>query len=164
MNQREAFVATATELLERDPRVCVLLGDISVFAFRDAMARWPERALNVGIMECAMTGMAAGLAREGFWPIIHTIDSFQVRRAYEFIRLDFGENCLKGAFVTVGHDHDYETLGASHWCPEGPKLMACVPSMCIYEPRNADGAASYIRKAHERKELAYIRLSNRNET
>ena len=85
--QRQQFVNTVSRLLAEDEKVVLLLGDISSFAFRDAMARFPERVLNVGTCEQASVGMAAGLALEGLYPIYHTIDPFLVRRAYEQVFL-----------------------------------------------------------------------------
>src|ERR1017187_964987 len=98
---RKAFPKTVLELMDKDERVVVLLGDIGVFAFRDVFAKYPTRCYNMGICEQTMVGMAAGLAMAGFIPIVHTISPFLVARAYEQIRDDFGFQNLKGTFVGV---------------------------------------------------------------
>jgi transketolase len=158
MTQRQQFATTMLDIMEQDERVCVLLGDIGVWAFREHMARWPLRCVNVGVSEQAMVGMAAGLACAGLYPVVHTIDSFLVRRAYEFIRLDFGEQGLPGLFVSVGHDRDYAALGPSHWCPEGYEMMERVPGMEVSECY-ADFRVDYvIKNAVESRKLAYLRL------
>lgn len=158
MNQREKFVETATSLLESDPKVIVILGDIGVHAFRGAMERWPERCINAGICEQGIVGFAAGLAREGYYPVVSSIDPFIARRAYEFVFLDFGANNLKGCFVTVGHDNDYASLGITHSGIFCDTLMGTVPGMCVFNPSNPEGVESYMRQSHEYKTLSYIRL------
>ena len=102
MSMRKQFVTSVTRLLERDERVCLLLGDIGVFGFHDAFVRFPDRVYNVGILEQAMVSMAAGLASTGLIPIIHTIAPFLAERSLEQIKLDFGYQMLGGVFVTVG--------------------------------------------------------------
>lgn len=158
MNQRRQFSETMLDVMESNPHVCVLLGDIGVFAFREHMARWPMRCINAGVSEQGMVGMAAGMAASGLYPVIHTIDSFLARRAYEFLRLDFGEQNLPGLFVSVGHDRDYAALGPSHHCPEGHDLIQCIPNMLVVEPANANAVDIAIRGAIDNQMLAYIRM------
>lgn len=161
MTQRAMFISTVTELLETDPKLVLLLGDISVFAFRHAQERCPDRVLNTGISEQAMVGMAAGLALSGFYPIIHTIDPFLCRRAYEQIYLDFGVQKQKGLFVTVGHDRDYAALGPSHHCPEGGTLMELVPGMEVAETFDINHVGTIIARSTKRRLLTYLRLSDK---
>jgi transketolase len=87
---RERAGATAAELLDEDPRVAVVLAEISTGQFGRALRAHPDRAVNVGIMEQTMVGVAAGFAMEGFVPIVHTITPFLVERPLEQIKLDFG--------------------------------------------------------------------------
>lgn len=159
MNQRAQFAAAMLRLMADDDAIIVLLGDIGVHSFREHAERWPDRVINAGVCEQAMVGMAAGMALEGIYPVVSTIDSFLVRRAYEFIRLDFGEQGLAGLFVTVGGDSDYRALGASHMCAEGPRLMAQVPGMAVFKPSSADDARRAISIACAEHALAYVRLS-----
>ena len=46
---RERFTAVTSRLLAEDPRLAVVLADISADAFRPAAARYPDRVINVGI-------------------------------------------------------------------------------------------------------------------
>jgi transketolase C-terminal domain/subunit len=48
---RERFISTAAELLDHDPRLAVVLADISADQFAGAAARHPDRVINVGIRE-----------------------------------------------------------------------------------------------------------------
>ncbi len=158
MNMRAQFPVTMLDLMARDESIVVLLGDIGLWGFREHMARWPLRCINAGVSECGMVGMAAGMATQGLYPVVSTIDSFLARRAYEFIRLDFGEQNLPGMFVSVGHDQDYRALGASHHCPEGRDLMQSVPNMAVCEPENANSLKLQLELCASAKMLAYIRM------
>ena len=65
---RDAFVATATALLDEDPRTALVLADISADAFGPPPGAHPDRVLNVGIREQLMIGVAGGLALTGLRP------------------------------------------------------------------------------------------------
>src|SRR5262245_59166344 len=123
MSLRSAFIQTVSHLMDGDDNLVLLLGDISVYAFRDVFEKHPTRCYNIGICEQASISLAAGLAIEGFYPIYHTIDAFMMRRAYEQLRLDFGEQRLPGLFVSVGGSMDYAALGPTHQCAESVSMM-----------------------------------------
>ena len=67
MSMRGRFVETAVKLLETDPRVVLVLAEISVSAFNelDLPQNVRNRIFNVGIREQLLIGVAAGLAKEG---------------------------------------------------------------------------------------------------
>lgn len=145
------------DIMEKDDRVVVLLGDIGVFAFREVFDRHPGRCYNVGICEQSMVGMAAGLAMAGFIPIVHTISPFLVARAYEQIRDDFGFQGLNGCFVGVDAYAANPNLGLTHSCLEDTALMDNVEGMETNVPKSADEFDGLLRKNYAR--LCYFRIS-----
>ncbi len=159
MSMRKQFVQTVTRLLEQDERVCLLLGDIGVFGFRDAFARFPERVYNIGILEQAMVGTAAGLALSGLIPIVHTIAPFLVERALEQIKLDFGYQGLNGVFVTVGASYDYAALGCSHHCPGDVQAMTTIPGLDVVVPGSAAEFDRLLSAGYASGRPSYFRLS-----
>ena len=112
-DMRHAFGATVSDLLEHDPRVAVVLAEISTSYFERAMAAHPDRVVDVGIMEQTMVGVAAGFAMEGFHPIAHSLSPFMAERPYEQLKLDFGYQGLGGTFVGVGGSYDYASSGGT---------------------------------------------------
>jgi transketolase len=134
---RKQFPLTVHELMKKDKRIVVLLGDIGVFAFKDCFKDFPERTFNVGILEQSMVSMAAGLAMAGFIPIVHTISPFLVARAYEQIRDDFGFQRLRGTFVGVDVYTTNPNLGMTHSCHEDIILMSKVVWMKTFIPETA---------------------------
>lgn len=161
MTLRSAFVATVTRLLDEDESVVLMLGDISVYAFREAFARHPTRCFNMGVCEQASVGMAAGLAASGLYPIYHTISSFLCRRAYEQIYLDFGVQRLPGLFVGVGGAHEYVKLGPTHCAEDERTLMKCVHGMAYLASDDEEEVERDLRSAVYHRALAYIRLEER---
>jgi transketolase len=159
MSMRKQFVASVTRLLEQDVRVCLLLGDIGVFGFQDAFARFPDRVYNVGILEQAMVSLAAGLASAGLIPIVHTIAPFLAERSLEQIKLDFGYQMLGGVFVTVGASYDYAALGCSHHCPGDVQVMTSIPGMAVMAPGSAAEFDQLLTASYASGKPSYFRLS-----
>ena len=58
---RKTFSSIVEQIIKRDERVVALLGDIGVHSFRESMELFPNRVINIGILEQYMIGIAAGL-------------------------------------------------------------------------------------------------------
>lgn len=154
---RKQLPKSVMDIMDNDEKVVVLLGDISVFAFKDVMEKYPTRCYNIGILEQSMVSMAAGLAIAGFIPIVHTISPFLVARAYEQIRDDFGFQELKGTFVGVDVYTTNPNLGLTHSCPEDIDLMNHVQGMKTFKPENAEEFDSLLKKNYAQS-LNYFRI------
>ena len=126
---RKQFVNTFESLISTDENLVLLLGDIGVFGFRNSFTKFPERVMNVGVLEQSTVGMAAGLARMGMNPVIHTIAPFLVERAYEQIKVDFGYQKLGCNLVSVGGSYDYAALGCTHHCPGDVGVLQNIPDI-----------------------------------
>jgi len=135
---RKQFAKSVMEIMDKDERVVVLLGDIGVHAFKEVFEKYPKRCYNVGILEQSMVGMAAGLAMAGFIPIVHTIEPFLVDRAFEQIKIDFGYQELKGNIVGVDVSNTAPNLGYTHQCPYALSHMRDVQGMSVFEPVDAE--------------------------
>ena len=85
---RKAFAESMIELAEKDDKLVLLIGDISHYLLKDFEDRFPDRFFNAGICEQSIVGVAAGLAMEGYRPVVHTIAPFCVERAYEQLKVD----------------------------------------------------------------------------
>lgn len=159
MNMREQFVATTNELIEKDSRVALLLGGISVAAFKENLEKYPNRVFNAGISEQAIVSAAAGMAVTGMIPIVHTIAPFLVERAYEQLKLDFGYQKLGGNFITTGASLDYSSFGATHQCPADIGVLKQIPGMQIVVPGTAEEFDVLFRTTYDNGSPTYIRTS-----
>ena len=135
---RKQFPKSVLEIMDKDERVVVLLGDIGVYAFKDVFETYPQRCFNIGICEQSMVGMAAGLSMAGFIPIVHTIEPFLVDRAFEQIKDDFGYQELKGNIVGVDVSETAPNLGYTHQCPYALNHMQDVQGMDVFNPKDAE--------------------------
>ena len=159
---RERFTTVTSELLDENPRVAVVLADIGVSAFRasGAVHRHPDRVVNVGIREQLMTGVAAGLALEGFRPIVHSYAPFVVERPFEQVKLDFAHQNLGAILVSVGASYDWPEGGRTHMSPGDVALLSTLPDWDVFVPGHADEVEAILRDAAETDRRTYVRLSD----
>jgi transketolase len=157
---RNQFVRTVEKLFEKDKKLFLLLGDIGVYGFRNIFKRFPDRCLNIGVMEQSSVGFAAGLSKTGMIPIYHTIAPFMIERAYEQLKIDFGYQKLKGNFVSVGASYDYLALGPTHQCPADINLLKNIPNFQIIVPGNSFEFDLLFKQTYRNKFPTYFRLSN----
>jgi len=121
---RVEFADTMLEIGPQDPDLVVMVGDISHGILQKFAKECPGRYYNVGICEPTIVNMAAGVAKAGLVPVVHTIAPFLIERAYEQIKLDFGYQILPINLVSVGGAFDYSQLGCSHHCYTDFSLMS----------------------------------------
>lgn len=161
---RKQFVKTLQDILYSDSRTVLLLGDIGVFGFRNEIKNIPSRAYNIGILEQSTIGLAAGMAKEGLIPFVHTIAPFIVERAFEQLKVDFGYQELNGNFISVGGSYDYAALGCTHHCPADVSLMTSIPNMEIIIPGTASELDSLIKQTYNNGNPTYTRISESQHT
>lgn len=161
MSMRKQFVKTVESQLKSNEKLVLLLGDIGVFGFRNAFKEFPERVFNIGILEQATVGLASGLAKSGFIPIIHTIAPFLIERSFEQIKIDFGYQRLGGNFISVGASYDYASLGCTHHCPADVSLLQNIPGMEIIVPGTGTEFDELFNQSYNNGRSTYFRLSER---
>lgn len=154
---RQQFSKTVLEIMDKDDRVVVLLGDIGVHAFEPVFERYSNRCYNVGICEQAMVGMAAGLAMAGFLPIVHTIEPFLVERAFEQIKDDFGYQGLPGNIVGVDVSQTAPNLGYTHQTPYATEMISRVIGLLAFEPETPEEFDTQFKENYD-KGLNYFRI------
>ena len=105
----------------KDPRIIVMSGDHGYALFDDIREKCPTQFMNCGVAEQNMVGVAAGLAKAGFRPIVYGLAAFVPIRVLEQIKIDV---CLENAAITFlgdGAGFVYSSLGSSHQCFEDIK-------------------------------------------
>jgi transketolase len=156
---RRAAAEAAVDLFLEDPRVAVVLAEISTDLFDPAFRHDPRRAVNVGIMEQTMVGVAAGFALEGFLPVVHTIAPFLSERALEQVKDDFGYQGLEGLFISTGGSYDYSASGMTHHAPGDVAALGTVPGMEIVVPGAAAEASTLVRAKYANGRPTYLRTT-----
>ncbi|MEO6089576.1 MAG: transketolase [Umezawaea sp.] len=156
---REVFVRTVTDAMEIDPRVVVVLAEISRDVFPGT-----DRVINVGIREQAMVGVGAGLALSGLRPVVHSYAPFLVERPFEQIKLDFGHQDVGGVLVSIGGSYDDPGWGRTHQAPGDVALIDTLPGWTVHVPGHPDEVAPLLRAALASDDRVYLRLSLRTNT
>lgn len=140
------------------PRVVVLSADLTgsteVDLFRDT---YPDRFFSMGMAEQNMMSFAGGLAREGFFPFVHTFAVFIYRRAFDQVAMSVAYPNLPvrmfgflPGLTTPG--------GATHQATEDIALMRTLPNMTILETGDATEVESVLDVAHGVEGPVYIRM------
>lgn len=112
---RKTFARVLADIADKDDRVFLLTADLGYHVLEEFIERHPDKYLNVGVAECAMVGMATGMAREGFVPYCYSIATFAVFRPFEFIRNGPVEHDLPVRIVGAGRLDEYGHAGQTHW-------------------------------------------------
>lgn len=132
---REAYCATLSGMAERDERIVLVEADlmraVGTLPFRE---RFPDRSFDVGIAECNMVGVAAGLAACGKIPFVHTFGPFAARRACDQIAISVAYSKLPVKIVGADPGVSSELNGGTHMALEDAAIMRSLPTMVVYEP------------------------------
>ncbi|MFF2732170.1 transketolase family protein [Streptomyces sp. NPDC058008] len=156
---RDRFISTTTRLLDEDPRVALVLAEISRDGFGPAQRAHPDRVVNVGIREQLLIGAGAGMALTGVRPIMHTFASFLVERPFEQVKLDLGHQGVGGVLVSAGASYDWPAGGFTHMSPGDVALLDTLDGWTVHVPGHPDEAEALLRRAVEGDGRAYVRLS-----
>ncbi|MFZ5967154.1 MAG: transketolase family protein [Bacillota bacterium] len=156
---RDAFGEVLIEIGEQYDRVVVLTSDVAVPTRTGGFAKFfPHRHFNMGICEQNMVSTAAGMASEGFIPIVSTFAVFAAGRAFDQIRqcVACSKNNVKiiatHPGLSVGSD------GAIHQALEDIALMRALPNMTVLAPSDEIETKEVIREAVVYTGPVYIRV------
>ncbi|MFE2598700.1 transketolase family protein [Streptomyces sp. NPDC059396] len=156
---RDRFISTTSALLDENPRLALVLAEISRDGFDAAERRHPDRVINVGIREQLLVGVGGGLALAGMRPIVHTFASFLVERPFEQVKLDFGHQGVGGVLVSAGASYDWPAGGFTHMSPGDVALMDTLDGWTVQVPGHPDEAETLLRDAAAGDGRVYVRLS-----
>ena len=133
---KEVLGATIEKIVTEDENTIYLDADLMSCSGTLKWAKQhPDRAIDCGIAESNMAGVAAGLAVAGYRPIIHSFGPFASRRCFDQIFEDVAlYNVIPGSTVIDVSD---------------PTCLESVLKQCVYRP-----GIKYIRVG--RKQMARI--------
>ncbi len=155
---RTALSNVLTKSAEADERFVVLSGDHGYALFDELRRARPEQFVNVGIAEQAMVGLAAGMARAGYLPVIYGLAAFVPMRVAEQIKLDFCFSKTKVIILGDGAGLVYSTLGASHQCGEDIACLRPMPHLRVYAPCDAEELKACYKEALGYDGPSYLRI------
>lgn len=161
---RDTFARTLYELAKADPKVFIVVADISpAGSMQPFREEFPERFVNVGVAEQAMIGLCAGLALRGCRPFAYTIATFSLYRPFEFVRDDLCYQNLPVTVVGVGGGVSYSTLGGTHHSQEDVAIATALPNMTVLAPCDPAETVAATRVCGGLDGPAYLRLGKAGE-
>jgi transketolase len=158
-SMRETALVTLDEALDTDPRLAVVLADISAAQLGAAAARHPDRVINLGIREQLLVSVAGGLALAGMRPVAHTFASFLVERPFEQVKLDLGHQDAGAVLLSSGASYDMPTAGRTHQSPSDVALLDTLPGWTVHVPGHPAEARRLLLDALPGSDPVYLRLS-----
>lgn len=154
------FGMAVLDAVENDPKNIVLTADLAFLSGLDRfIKKYPDNFINVGIAEQNMLGISAGLASEGFKPIVTTYATFLTLRSCEQIRHYLGYMDLKVIIIGSGAGLVQAFSGNTHYSIEDIAVMRAIPNITILSPSDAGQAVKAFEAALQEKHSVYIRLS-----
>lgn len=136
----------------------LLSGDHGYSLFDDLRKSFPDKFINAGIAEQNMVGVAAGLAKVGFRPIVYGLAAFVPIRVLEQIKLDVAHDKLPIIFIGDGASLVYSTLGTSHQAAEDVACLRSMPNMTIFSPADRHELQACLNIAQGLNGPSYVRI------
>ena len=89
---RTAFIQELIAQARIHPDIFLVVGDLGFSVVEPFVQEFPGRYLNAGVAEQNMTGVAAGLASEGYHVFTYSIANFPTLRCLEQLRNDLAQS------------------------------------------------------------------------
>jgi transketolase len=124
-------------------------------AFRKAR---PAQYINCGIAEQNMVGVAAGLAKAGFKPIVYGLAAFVPMRVLEQIKIDVCYENLPVILIGDGAGLVYSHLGTSHQCTEDIACTRSMPALTVLSPADRFEMTAAMQLALQLQSPVYLRI------
>ena len=159
---KDVLGATIADIVDNDPDAIFLDADLMSCS---GTLKWsktnPERAIDCGIAEANMAGVAAGLAVAGFKPIIHSFGTFSSRRIYDQIFLSGGY--AKNDITVIGTDPGVTAAmnGGTHMPFEDVALYNVLPGSTVIDASDPTCLESVLRQCQNRPGIKYIRVGRK---
>jgi transketolase len=131
---RTAFIDALCRLAGEDERIWLVVGDLGFSVTETFRDRYPQRFLNAGVAEQAMTGIATGLALSGQIVFTYSIANFPTLRCLEQVRNDVCYHAANVKIVSVGAGFAYGAQGYTHHGVENLAILRTLPGMTVVAP------------------------------
>jgi len=160
---RTAFIKELAELACTNDALFLVVADLGYSVVETFAEKFPARYLNSGVAEQNTTGLAAGLASEGYHVFTYSIANFPTFRCAEQIRNDIAYHNLPVTVVAVGGGLAYGNLGYSHHAVQDYALLRTFPNMLIAAPGDPAETRACLRHLTAAPRPSYLRLGKAGE-
>lgn len=149
------------KLLREDENVIYFDADLSNCIGTARLIAQCDRAVNCGIAEANMVGIACGTAAVGFKPIVHTFGPFASRRVYDQVFLSGGY--AKNPITVIGTDPGITAAfnGGTHMPFEDVALYRAIPNAVICDVTDITMLECFLRTAKDLPGVKYLRVGRK---
>lgn len=160
---RTAFINQLIKEARNNSSIFLIVGDLGFSVVEPFAKEFPDRFLNAGVAEQNMTGIAAGLAIEGYTVFTYSIGNFPTLRCMEQIRYDVCYHNLNVKIVAVGGGYSYGPLGASHHATEELGMLRTIPNLTVCAPGDPVETSAITSLIANNNSPCYLRLGKAGE-
>lgn len=160
---RTAFIQQLTAEARKNDRIFLVVGDLGYSVVEPFAKEFPDRFLNAGVAEQNMTGVAAGLASEGWVVFTYSIANFPTLRCLEQIRNDVAYHNLPVTVVAVGGGMAYGNLGYSHHAVQDLAVMRTLPNFTVFAPADPAETRLCVTSLATNPRPSYLRIGKAGE-
>ena len=160
-SSRGVFMETLEELVKKDPRVILVVGDVGFSYMQIFQKKYPKQYINAGVTEQSFMGLAAGLAQSGWKPYIYSMIPFVMMRNYEQLRNDVCYNNANVKIVGARGSVHYRFQGMSHnllGSENEEDLLKNLPNIKRFYPKDAKEVRKIVLETYKNNGPVYIRL------
>jgi transketolase len=160
---KNVFSKTLEEVANNDSKVIYLDADLmNSFGTLGFWKRNKKQAVNCGVAEANMIGVAAGLSAAGKKPYVHTFGPFATRRCYDqsFLSVAYTGNSVR----IFGSDPGVTAAfnGGTHMPFEDMALMRAIPHSTVIEITDGAMLERIIHDIKDREGLTYVRTTRKS--
>lgn len=160
---KNIFGRTIEAIAAEDKDVVYLDSDLmNSFGTLNFWKKNPKQAINCGIAEANMAGIAAGLSAGGKKPYTHTFGPFATRRSYDqiFISAAYAGNSVRVIGTDPGVCAAFN--GGTHMPFEDMAMMRAIPNCTVIDVTDGAMFEAVLRDVKDREGVTYIRITRKN--
>ena len=160
---RAVYCQTLQELARENDRICILDADlVGSSGVKPFFQEFPDRAVDCGIQENNMIGVAAGLSAAGMIPFAHSFGPFASRRCVDQIFISCAY--AKANVRIIGSDPGVTAAynGGTHMPFEDMGTLMSIPKITLVEPTDSVQLRWLLQTLEKEYGVYYIRLLRKN--
>ncbi len=162
VEMRSVFAQVMEDMQSKDDRVIYMDADLmNSIGMAKYWKAHPDKAINCGIQEANMVGVAAGMSATGLVPFIHTFGTFASRRIMDQIFVSAAYAKLNVRIIGSDPGVTASLNGGTHMPLEDMGMMRCIPEVTIIEPTDSVMLEDMVRQTKDKYGVFYLRLSRK---
>ena len=158
MFQRDIFINTVMNAMEKDKDIYFLSADFGAPALDQLREKFPDNFIHCGISEQAMIDVATGLALEGKKVFAYAMAPFISLRAIEQAKCGPGLMDLPICLLSVGVGLGYADAGPTHYANEDYACARAVVGTAVYTAADSQTSEKIASELISSPRFAYVRL------